>query len=329
MTVWITLSSGLMYRVNGRGRPRKPDGHLSPTRRALIAARDAAGERREARNAELAERTTVMVEMYGRGLTLEAIGKHFGVSRERVRQIVTEAGAKRAGHAARHKVVAEKKVAKRAAIDAACVAKYGVTRVEWKALSLAGVITSYRNQRSSAKARGIPWELTLYEWLTIWRDSGKLEQRGKGKNKYCMTRVGDIGPYKADNVVIKTNSENAKEGIGSRPRGVKQNPGVFMAYPGRSNPWIAIAQNSHIGYYKTQQDAVAARRAFMEEHGIAERGFGRGRGWTFRKGRKGGSKPYYMQCAYGARKITGSFATQEEAEAAYRDAVSLLLKDKT
>jgi hypothetical protein len=79
VTVWITLSSGLMYRVNGRGRPRKPDGLLSPT---------------------------------------------------------------------------SKKADRSARLEAACQAKYGVSRAEWKALSLAGVIGSYRHQRASAKSRG-------------------------------------------------------------------------------------------------------------------------------------------------------------------------------
>ncbi len=35
--------------------------------------------------------------------------------------------------------------------------------------------------------------------------------RGRGKNKYCMARNGDIGAYSASNVRIITNSENASE----------------------------------------------------------------------------------------------------------------------
>lgn len=70
----------------------------------------------------------------------------------------------------------------------------------------------YKGQQTNAKSRGIAFELTFEEWLTIWVKSGKLDFRGKRKNSYVMSRKGDVGPYSADNAVIITATENSHDG---------------------------------------------------------------------------------------------------------------------
>ncbi len=69
----------------------------------------------------------------------------------------------------------------------------------------------YKFQGYNAKHRGIPFEITFEEWCNIWLFSGKWEQRGKGANKYVMSRHNDIGPYKVGNVTIKSQEENSHE----------------------------------------------------------------------------------------------------------------------
>lgn len=69
----------------------------------------------------------------------------------------------------------------------------------------------YATQKTQAKNRGIVFLLTFDEWLTIWRDSGRLSERGLGGTKYCMARHGDVGPYAIGNVRICTNRENRRE----------------------------------------------------------------------------------------------------------------------
>lgn len=69
----------------------------------------------------------------------------------------------------------------------------------------------YRASRSE-KTRGIPFLLTFEEWLKIWVDSGKLEQRGRRKGEYCMARFGDKGPYAIGNVRIILTTDNSVEG---------------------------------------------------------------------------------------------------------------------
>ncbi|MFN9476094.1 hypothetical protein [Acidovorax sp.] len=57
----------------------------------------------------------------------------------------------------------------------------------------------------------IEMKLTFEQWLQIWMDSGKLEQRGRGKGGYCMARHDDLGDYEVGNVSIKSIVENSRE----------------------------------------------------------------------------------------------------------------------
>lgn len=69
----------------------------------------------------------------------------------------------------------------------------------------------YTTQKAHARQRGIPFWLTFDEWLTIWQDSGCADERGRGRDKYCMARIGDRGAYEVGNVKIIRNSENVLE----------------------------------------------------------------------------------------------------------------------
>jgi hypothetical protein len=62
--------------------------------------------------------------------------------------------------------------------------------------------SKYTQHKHAAKQRGIPFLLTLDQWLNTWINSGHLHERGCGVGKYCMGRVGDQGPYAVDNVKI-------------------------------------------------------------------------------------------------------------------------------
>jgi hypothetical protein len=69
----------------------------------------------------------------------------------------------------------------------------------------------YNMQKYNAGTRGIDFEISFDDWYAIWQQSGKWDQRGKGKNKYVMSRHNDIGPYKVGNVSIKSQEENTRE----------------------------------------------------------------------------------------------------------------------
>ncbi len=72
-------------------------------------------------------------------------------------------------------------------------------------------LLAYNLQKSNAKRRNIPFLLTFDEWLAIWLDSGKWEQRGTHSVEYCMARYGDSGPYAIGNVRICANVINKRE----------------------------------------------------------------------------------------------------------------------
>src|SRR4051812_2946686 len=74
---------------------------------------------------------------------------------------------------------------------------------------------SYRHayivQRRDAGYRGIDFLLSFDEWITIWKESGHLHERGKRRGQYVMARYGDIGPYAVSNVRIVPQEENHRE----------------------------------------------------------------------------------------------------------------------
>lgn len=78
--------------------------------------------------------------------------------------------------------------------------------------------TVFARQKSTAKCRDIDWHLSFEEWFDIWERSGKYKFRGRGQGKYCMSRIGDTGPYSKDNVFIQETVKNS----GDKFRGTKQ-----------------------------------------------------------------------------------------------------------
>jgi len=76
----------------------------------------------------------------------------------------------------------------------------------------------YIQHKSHSKSRGIDFQLTFEEWWDIWDKSGHWQDRGRGLGKYCMSRIGDLGPYAVGNVFIQSNSDNNIQGMTGRKR---------------------------------------------------------------------------------------------------------------
>src|SRR5690606_30372960 len=106
--------------------------------------------------------------------------------------------------------------------DAAYMRKYGCTVTQWReivdhgeAMRKAGAsiyrtpTRAFSMQRANAHRRGIEWKLTRLEWWSVWQDSRKWEQRGRGRG-YMMCRAGDVGAYEIGNVYIATGVHNSK-----------------------------------------------------------------------------------------------------------------------
>lgn len=88
---------------------------------------------------------------------------------------------------------------------------YGCTFVQARELSSNKERSAFHRQRMNAFRRGIPWDLTLIQWLLIWGESGKSALRGRFRDSFVMARKGDAGAYSAENVYITTASQNARD----------------------------------------------------------------------------------------------------------------------
>lgn len=171
-------------------------------------------------------RDETMKSMFLDGETLQAIGDAFGVTRERVRQILKRQGLARSD-GGRHQRFAERRAEVQARYamnrDARAQKTYGCSHAdlieanEGKSPRHVGSFAHrYQSQKGTAACRGIAWRISLPEWKAIWVLSGHWEDRGQGG--YVMARVGDAGPYAIWNVHICTSSENIKEGYVFRAR---------------------------------------------------------------------------------------------------------------
>lgn len=267
----------------------------------------------------LAERAARMVSMHKQGITLVKIGSQFGLTRERVRQILKKQGftARTGGQSLTAQVKAEQKAR---AMEARYLAKYGQPKAVMDVLRSQGVTRAYQEQQRNARTRGVSWQLDFASWFAIWQASGKLHLRGRNKGQYVMSRIRDDGPYAMGNVHIQLCSDNGREAVAKWRGKVKENRGVFCLYPGRAKAWMAQVQGVSIGFFETEAGAVEARKAELSRRGLSEiTGLGRGKGWYFRPGARHAKHPYVMQCAGVKAKC---FATQAEAEAAYKAAVA-------
>lgn len=158
-----------------------------------------------------------MVHLYTHGTALEDIGNEYGLTRERIRQILKKAGVSGKDGGKSIKMLLNLRYKQKKAPSHSYFETYGCTREEAEILN-GGLFVStkgsparmYGSQRSKAIHRKIEWRISFPDWMRIWKESGKLEQRGRGTG-YCMARFGDSGPYSAENVEIITASQNASD----------------------------------------------------------------------------------------------------------------------
>ena len=164
-----------------------------------------------------ATRNQEVVERYQLGETLQEIGIRFGVTRERIRQILVAQGVdpKSGGSAL---VARKRRKSLETKREREFFAKWGMTKQEKQKLHVGAdgtyrgsPVARYHRQRQNALKRNIPWEFTLGEWWEVWSNSGKWDQAGRGKGKYAMARLGDKGPYAPWNVKIIAFEQNSSE----------------------------------------------------------------------------------------------------------------------
>lgn len=223
-----------------------------------------------------------MATLYLAGFTLQQVGDQYGLSRERVRQILTRRKGIRGTDGGFYAKAQARKARAREIHDGRFLAKHGCTVAQWRVLRDLGLemqrqgvgpyrtpIRAFINQRNNAHRRGIGWDLTLWAWWQIWAASGHWAQRGRGQG-YVMCRIGDEGPYAPGNVFIALAAENSSERRQKKstlPRGVKIRHGKFAAVRqiggkkyerhGFATPELAHAAYLRMGMAETAQTLAA------------------------------------------------------------------------
>lgn len=221
------------------------------------------------------ERAEAMRLLYIDGQTLHDIGQKFGVTRERVRQILTRDFGITAPDGGKRLAVTQRLASVREAQETRMMQKHGCTVAQYQRLVAVGrkmmeagagqyqtPIFAFVSQKRNAGERGIAWEFKLWDWWSVWQASGKWDRRGRGG--FVMARFGDKGPYSKDNVKIITNAENASEANNKSglPIGVvKLSSGKYAASKGRKRLGIFdTAEVAHLAYLKanSKPEQVAA-----------------------------------------------------------------------
>lgn len=208
------------------------------------------------------QRAGVMAALYRDGRTLQQIGNMYGLTRERVRQIINKHFRMTAKDGGAHKLATERAARRAAKRNHQVLAKYGCDLSALKAIRKAyGRKPTYAfvRQKTHARARGIGWELTFWQWWSIWQESGRWEQRGRGQG-YMMCRHGDTGPYAISNVYIApgfVNSADAQINLGNKDPALP--PGVRPTESGRFEAKRMIGGKLlHLGTFDTPDLAYAA-----------------------------------------------------------------------
>lgn len=199
---------------------------------------------------------------YRNGETLAAIGSDFGLTRERVRQVLALKKGIDGSDGGQFVKASRKKAEVDSRREKSARARWGCSLAEYKGLIALGQmmmaeglcrertpVGAYRRQKANASVRSIGWSLTLWQWWTIWQQSGRWDDRGRGHG-YVMCRKGDQGPYAAENVVIAPGHANASmqaRKVSGLPTGVSIQKGRYVASIGISG------KRTYLGVFPTPE----------------------------------------------------------------------------
>lgn len=165
-----------------------------------------------------------MAELYVNGSVLSKIGKEYDLTRERVRQIIKKYSGMTGVDGGAVVRARRRAATAHATRDAHYLRKYGCMFDQWSSLRIIGrelmcsggkgrdssPTYAYSQQKNNARRRGIGWEMTLWEWWCIWKESGHWEERGRGIG-YWMMRINISRTYAIDNVRIVTGRDGMRK----------------------------------------------------------------------------------------------------------------------
>lgn len=129
--------------------------------------------------------------------------------------------------------------------------------------------SAYSWHRKNAQRRGVEFLFTFQEWKQWWIDSGKWEQRGTGKDSFCMCRFGDVGPYAPGNVYCATNGQNLSDANLGKAKSAEQRSKIAAGLTGQTHEWAAGERNPmHRPEVKAKMTAAIGGRKHYRYRGV-------------------------------------------------------------
>lgn len=225
------------------------------------------------------QRSIDMAALYKSGKTLLEIGAQYGITRERVRQIINKFHGLNGEDGGAHVLALAKRAKFEAKRNAHSLKKWGCGWEQYVSIrAMKRPTRAYSQQKKNSEQRGIAWELSLWQWWSIWQQSGHWEERGRGRG-FQMCRVNDQGGYSFDNVYIAPGTVNIQDywadvKAGLRTRSVSARRVAKTASPEKAKELqrAAVAryrqtpkgqlryQLRRQGLPKEQRDAIVAER---------------------------------------------------------------------
>lgn len=102
-------------------------------------------------------------------------------------------------------------------------------------MNIKKIKVAYYTQRYSAiQSRNIAWEFNFETWMAWW--GADIQNRGRGKGKLQMGRIGDTGPYSPNNCIKITHEQNSIDGsLGKKlpPRSDTHKKNLSIAHKGK------------------------------------------------------------------------------------------------
>jgi hypothetical protein len=97
--------------------------------------------------------------------------------------------------------------------------------------------SAFKWQKKNAQQRGVEFLFSFLEWKDWWLSTGHWHERGVGRDKYCMCRTGDVGPYALWNVYCATNGKNLSDANAGKPKSQETRIKISKALKGLSKDW--------------------------------------------------------------------------------------------
>lgn len=154
----------------------------------------------------ISARNQRMAELYKQGSTLQEIGQLYGITRERVRQILLADHGLRGNDGGASLTAALERAARLNKMEARYQRKYGCSRADYRAIRKAGGTRPFTELKRNAANAGYKVELKLFQWWTLWQESGHWNDRGRGYG-YWLFRPDRHAPLSLSNHRIAPGNE--------------------------------------------------------------------------------------------------------------------------